>query len=233
MKSSKLKFGWKPQLPPFRAFKKKVYLANAKTSQFIYQLGEGNFIRSFSEDIPLSEIKSVATKQKIEYLKKCFLKYRQITGMGRGIAAVQVGIMERFALIYLPASATPRRWQAGLPNRKEQMMIIINPKILKKSKKLYRRFEACMSEGPVSAPVVRPAWIEFEYYDENGAKCYWDVKDVDDSTRLYNRVFQHEIDHMAGVIFLDKAELKFLTLESDPEFYKNTKFEEVTNEKNK
>lgn len=209
---------WKPQLPPFRAFKKKVYLQNAKTAQFIYQLGEKDTIRMISKPISIKQIGTFATKQKIEYLKKCFLKYRRITGMGRGIAAIQVGIPERFALIYMP-------------DRKEKLMIIINPKVTKKSKDLYRRFESCMSEGPVAAPVVRAAWIEFEYYDESAKKYYWKTKDVDNAGKLYNRVFQHEIDHMNGVIFLDRAELKLFTLDSDPLFYENTKFEKIPTSK--
>lgn len=209
-----MKQSWKPALPPFRDFKKKVYLQNAKTAQFIYQLGEKDTIRQISKQITEKEIVSSVTKQKIAYLKKCFLRYRKITGMGRGVAAIQVGIPERFALIYMP-------------DRQEKLMIVINPEITKKSHKLYRRFESCMSEGPVAAPVVRPAWIEFAYCDESGKRCFWDVKDTSDAGRLYNRVFQHEIDHMNGVIFLDKAELGKITLESDPTFYEKTTFEEV------
>lgn len=205
---------WKPTLPPFRRFKKDVYLKHAETAQFIYQLGEKDTIRTVSKPIPLKLITSEATKQKIAYLKKCFFKYRKITGYGRGIAAVQVGILERFAVIYTP-------------DEKEKMFTIINPKITKRSKKSYRRFEACMSEGPVSAPVVRPAWIEFEYYDEDGKKQVWNTHDTDDESRIYNRVFQHEIDHMDGAIFLDKADVKHITLESDPTFYDSVEFEEV------
>lgn len=205
---------WKPILPPFRRFKKEVYLKHAETAQFIYQLGEGDTIRQISKEIPVKEITSKITKQKIAYLKRCFIKYRKITGYGRGIAAIQVGILERFAVIYTP-------------DRKNKLMVVVNPKIVKKSKKLYRRFEACMSEGPVSAPVVRPAWIEFGYYDEEGKKQVWNTHDIDDNSRIYNRVFQHEIDHMDGKIFLDKAELDKITLESNPTFYDSVEFEEV------
>ncbi len=42
-----------------------------------------------------------------------------------------------------------------------------------------------------------------------------------------NRVFQHEIDHMEGIINIDRCLSKELTLESDPKFYKKTKFEKV------
>lgn len=205
---------WKPKLPPFRKFKKSVFLQHAQTSQFIHQLGELNTIRSTSKKIPVKDITSEDMRQKIAYLKKCMMKYRRITGVGRGIAAVQVGIPECFAVIYIP-------------DKKEKLMTIINPVVIKRSKKKLRFPEGCMSEGPLFAPVVRPSWIEFEYYDEQGKKHYWDTKDEDPKRILYNRVFQHEIDHMDGIIFLDKANLKELVLESDPTYYDKASFEEV------
>src|SRR5436190_17295330 len=109
---------WKPSLPPFRKFKKETYLKHTKTSQFIYQLGEGTTIRDVSQEIPVNQITSKITQQKIAYLKKCLLKFRKITGYGRGIAAVQVGILDRFAAVYTP-------------ERKEKIMIFINPVITK------------------------------------------------------------------------------------------------------
>src|SRR5579864_8654241 len=93
---------WTPQKPPFRKFKAEVYRKHALTSQFIYQLGEGNMIRSVSRDVNKSIILTDIFQQKIAYLKNCLLNYRKITGVGRGIAAIQAGIPERFAVIYMP-----------------------------------------------------------------------------------------------------------------------------------
>ncbi len=204
---------WKPILPPFRKFKEEVYKSHARTAQFIYQLGEGDTVRQKSKPVLIEEITSKTTKQKIQYLKKCMLKYRKITGFGRGIAAIQVGIPERFAVIYTP-------------DREENLLVIINPKITKKSMEVLKFPEGCMSEGPLFAPVKRPSWIEFEYHNENGVKQYWNTKD-EGAGRIYNRVFQHEIDHMDGIIFLDRADLKQLVLESDPNFYEQAKFTKV------
>jgi peptide deformylase len=209
-----MKNKWQPPLPPFRDYKEDVYKKQAKTAQFIHQLGEMGTIRTPSGNVPIVEITSSLMKQKIMYLKQCMLKYRKITGVGRGIAAVQVGILERFAVIYTP-------------ERKEKLFTIINPEITKKSEALLCFPEGCMSEGPTFAPVIRPAWIEFTYYDENGKKQYWDTKDTDRNSRLNNRVFQHEIDHMNGIIFFDRADLSKLTLDSDPTFYEKAAFTPV------
>ncbi len=84
-----------------------------------------------------------------------------------------------------------------------------------------------MSASPIIVPVVRPSWIEFEYYDENGKKQIWNTKDDTKTNRIYNRVFQHEIDHMNGTINIDLVNSSELILKSDPKFYDKASFIEV------
>lgn len=138
--------------------------------------------------------------------------YRRLTDHGRGIAAVQVGIPEKFFVVYTPA----------------ELIIVINPKVTKKSQSLLLYPEMCMSANPIIAPTVRPAWIEFDYYDEDGKKQQWITKDDTDQGRILNRVFQHEIDHMEGIINIDIVrDPKDLILDSDPDFYETATFEEI------
>ena len=84
-----------------------------------------------------------------------------------------------------------------------------------------------MSANPIIAKVTRPAWIEIEYYDEFGNKHHWNTKVTTKKTRSYNRVLQHELDHLDGIICIDKVDSKDLILESDPNFLKTSKYEEV------
>ena len=84
-----------------------------------------------------------------------------------------------------------------------------------------------MSANPIIANIVRPSWVEVEYYDEFGKKQYWNRKDSTKEDKIYNRVFQHEIDHMEGIINIDKVPSKELILQSDPSFYKSASFIEV------
>lgn len=193
--------------PPFSAFKKSVFLKAAKTTNFIFQIGEYPELRKTSREVSVSKITSKEMQEKLSFLKSCLLKYRKLTGYGRGITAVQIGIPERFSVVYTS----------------EKLIIVINPEITKTSKELLRYPEICMSANPIIAPVVRSAWIEFEYYDESGKLQKWNNHD----DKILNRVFQHEIDHMNGIINIDLVEPKELFLESDPDFYKNAKFEEV------
>lgn len=203
---------WEPPKPPFIDFKKEVFTKVAQVSEFIFQIGEYDKLREPSKQVAVEKIQSEDFKAKVHYLKDCMRKYRELTGYGRGITAVQIGIPERFSVIHTP----------------EELMIIINPKITKKSRKMLLYPEICMSANPIIAPTVRPAWIEFEYYDEAGHLQHWTTKDDTDQGRIMNRVFQHEIDHMEGIINIDIVRNpKELILESNPEYYDKAKFEEI------
>jgi peptide deformylase len=204
---------WEPKKPPFTVFKKAVFTKAATVSEFIYQIGEYPHLRKSSKDVSREAIHSEEFKAKVQYLKDCIVRYRALTGYGRGITAVQIGIPERFSVIYTPT----------------KLLIIINPKITKKADNLLLFPEICMSANPIIAPTVRHAWIEFEYYDEDGKLQQWNTKDDTDQGRIMNRVFQHEIDHMEGIINIDLVrDPKELILESDPDFYDTATFEEVT-----
>lgn len=146
---------WKPQKPRHASYKKEVFSKVIATCSFIYHLGETEALREKSEPVKKEEFNSKNLNAQISYLKRCLRSYRKRTGVGRGITAVQVGVKKRFALIYMPEATG-------------EFMIIINPKITKRSNESYSYPEMCMSANPVIAPVIRPAWIEFEYQDENG-----------------------------------------------------------------
>lgn len=240
---------WKPTLPPFKKYKKKIFQEILQTSRLVYQIGESEILRQPSKPVPIEEVKTKEFQEKIAYIKKVLIKYRKLTGKGRGITAVQIGIPQRFSVIYMPlvfrhsdlelveGEESLNSFENSHPREilhlrqpadpQDDMLVIINPKITKKSAKLYRYPEICMSANPIIASVVRPAWIEFEYYDEFGDKKFWDKKDSDKDEKMYNRVFQHEIDHMDGIINIDKVNSRELILESDPNFHDKAKFEKV------
>ena len=97
-----MKKAWRPELPRYRNYKKKVFKNLIKTSDLVYQIGELDELRKSSDPVEINEITSPNFKKKVKYLKDCLLKYRLLTGYGRGITGVQVGIPLRFSIIYLP-----------------------------------------------------------------------------------------------------------------------------------
>lgn len=213
-----MKKTWSKPLPTFRKHKKKVFSEVVLTGQYIHQLGDTPKLRQSSDPVEENEFGSNIFINQIAYLKSCLKKYRQQTGVGRGITAIQVGIQKRFSVIYMP-------------ELKEQMLIIINPKITKKSSTLLRYPEVCMSASPLITPVVRPSWIEFEYFNESGEKQVWNRKDTDKMGKMYNRVFQHEIDHMNGIINIDLVPGKELIYALDLKYYDTATFEEVSSKR--
>jgi peptide deformylase len=202
---------WKPSKPPFHVNKKKVFLKIPKVGSFIFHIGDSNILRNPSQEIEIKHVQSKEFQRKLQYLKSCFIRYRKITGKGKGIAGVQVGIHERLALIYMP-------------ERKDPYVFIINPKITKVSGEKLTYSEICMSADPLVAPVVRPAWVEVEYYDQNGKKKYWARKNRSVKDKIYNRVWQHEIDHMDGIINIDRVQSKDLSFALDTARYDQATF---------
>jgi peptide deformylase len=119
---------------------------------------------------------------------------------------VQIGIPLRIAVLYI--------------NRKQ--VVLINPEITARSTRFLEYPEICMSSNPVVAKITRPSWVEVSYLNELGRKRIWDEKD----DLILNRVFQHEIDHLDGILNIDLARPGDLIFDADPDFFKNAVFEE-------
>lgn len=188
-------------------YKRSIFNTAAKVAHLTYQIGESDLLRKKSRAVNIKEIKFKKIRDIISKLKKTLLAYKKLTGKGKGIAAVQIGFPLKIAVIFIS----------------DEPVIIINPKIIQKSAELLIHPEICMSANPVIAKVTRPAWVEVEYVDENGNKQFWTNKE----DLIINRVFQHEIDHMEGIINVDLVRSHELILDSDPEFFKKSKFESV------
>jgi peptide deformylase len=76
-------------------------------------------------------------------------------------------------------------------------MVCINPEIIKTSKEQTTIYEGCLSYLGLTLPISRPSSIEVSYYDENGNHHYEKL------TGLTARCFQHELDHLNGIIFTE------------------------------
>ncbi len=108
---------------------------------------------------------------------------------GIGLAAPQIGISKRIFVIdteYLKISP--------------EKGIIINPEIEESSEDINSHEEGCLSVPNVYAPVKRPIGIKYSYYTIEGKK----VRGEDNS--FWARVFQHELDHLDGILFIDKVD---------------------------
>ena len=137
----------------------------------------------------IKDIKEMLRNSQIEELAK---KYDLRPGMG--LSAIQLGIAKRyFVVVY--------EYEEG----KFEEYVVVNPKILSESEeKIYvEEGEGCLSVNrPIEGIVPRAARIKVEFFDEKGNK---------QNLRLREElaiVFQHEIDHLNGILFYDHIDKK-------------------------
>ncbi len=109
------------------------------------------------------------------------LKETMFARQGIGLAAPQVGIPKRIIVVQ---EKTP--------------LVFINPKIVKKSSETTLEQEGCLSFPGIFLKIKRANEIEIKALNEEGAKISFK------SEGLMARVFQHEIDHLDGVLCIDR-----------------------------
>lgn len=122
---------------------------------------------------------------------------------GIGIAANQVGQSWRMAVISHEAFEKGSEHTADL--------VIINPTITKAPKTRLLE-EGCLSIPGIFGRVPRADRVRVKTYDRHGKKL--DIK----ARGLLAHVLQHEIDHLDGIVFADKAE-RLITNESNEHQY--------------
>ena len=111
---------------------------------------------------------------------------------GVGIAAPQVAASDR---LFIVASRPNPRY----PNAPEmEPTPMINPKIIASSTEIVNGWEGCLSIPGIRGLVPRSQAIEVEYTDRNGKLQKQELTD------FVARIFQHEYDHLDGIVFLDR-----------------------------
>ena len=108
---------------------------------------------------------------------------------GIGIAAPQIGEQKRIFLIETSL----------FPDIKIPSDLFINPKIVQRSFKRTSGEEGCLSVKGMYGTVKRAKTVTLEAYDIKGKKFKFKASD------LLARVFQHETDHLEGILYIDKA----------------------------
>lgn len=113
---------------------------------------------------------------------------------GVGIAAPQIAVSYR---LFIVAS----RPNARYPHAPEmQPTAMINPRIIGHSSEMLKDWEGCLSVPDIRGLVPRYQTVEVEYTD-----CYGNLQ-KQELTDFIARIFQHEYDHLEGLVFLDRVE---------------------------
>ncbi len=106
---------------------------------------------------------------------------------GRGLAAPQVGVMRRLFVMDVA-------WKEGPP----APGVYLDPEILSASGETVAMSEACLSIPGIATEIIRPATIRLAWTDLDGRRH---VAGLDGAAA---RCAQHEIDHLDGIVTLDR-----------------------------
>ena len=139
------------------------------------------FLRKKARKINIEKNRS----QVIYFSKRLLKTVQDPKNMGVGIAAPQVGLRRQIILVQ------------RFDKVNEPYEIYINPIIKSCSEEKKAGKEGCLSIPDCSAEVFRPTNIVIEYLDIEGKKH---IEEVSGFTSV---IFQHEIDHLNGILFID------------------------------
>ena len=152
-------------------------------------------------------VKKPESKEVLDLAKELIKICKKTNGVG--VSAPQVGKnIDLFIVWSKPNKRYPKAPKFG-PE------VVINPKILSKSKVEEKEFEGCLSIPGIRAKIVRHKEIEVSYTNLGGII----VKQK--FSGFVARIFQHEFDHLQGILILDRADSK--EIYSEKEFKKITK----------
>lgn len=137
-----------------------------------------NILRRRAALVPDPRSAALACREMLELMR---------TRDGIGLAAPQVGISGRFFVL-------------GLPRDRDR--VFINPEIIAAARRQSRSEESCLSLPGVTVEVPRYPWVDVRAWDETGEP--FEIR----ARGLLARAIQHELDHLNGVLCIDRIDQK-------------------------
>jgi peptide deformylase len=110
--------------------------------------------------------------------------FRRANGFGRAVSAPQIGVAQRFIAMNLGAGP----------------LLLVNPEIVLRSGEEFTLWDDCMSFPSLLVRVCRYQSISVHFLDENGNPHDWQRVD-----QAKSELLQHEIDHLDGILAVDRA----------------------------
>jgi len=110
---------------------------------------------------------------------------------GLGLAAPQIGVSQRVAVVEITDTDQDGRETTTL-------YTLVNPEIVRKSDETWEHAEGCLSIPGWRGDVERPLTITIKALDRSGNRTRFEA------SGMLARAIQHEIDHLDGVMYIDK-----------------------------
>ena len=169
----------------------------------IVQTGD-KVLRETAKEIALTEIKTPKIKG---ILKKMTIALSNAKD-GVALAAPQIGLPLRIFIVLKEYTENKtakelkeiqEKKEKSPEQKKTETAVFINPKITKISKKKQTVKEGCLSVTGVFGIIARAEKVTVEAYNEKGEKF------TRGASGLLAQIFQHEMDHLNGILFTDTA----------------------------
>jgi peptide deformylase len=145
----------------------------------ILKLGHPDLYR-ISEPVRKRELPLL--QDTIDLMGRCIVAFREKYGLGRAIAAPQVGLQKRLIVVNI-----------------DKPYPIFNPEFIWKSEKMVEIWDDCMSFPELFVKVRRHYALHMKFLDDNWEEQVWELQG--DMAEL----LQHEYDHLEGVLATMKA----------------------------
>jgi peptide deformylase len=186
----------------------------------IRQVGE-QVLRRRARVLSADEILDRSTQELIESMRETMHD-----APGVGLAAPQVGFPLQLVVIEdqaefiqkLPAEQVAERERRPVP-----FHVLINPRLTVLSSEAAEFFEGCLSLTGFTAVVPRAKQVRVEFLNERAEPV------TIEATGWYARILQHEIDHLGGVLYVDRMNSRtFFTQDNYVRHWKDRSVAEVT-----
>ncbi len=146
-------------------------------------------LHDIAEEVPVEEITSAKVQKVIKDMKTVLNNCPR----GVAIAAPQIGIGLRIFVVH-DTTSDKKDDEARIPD-----LVAINPRIVKYSKKSAEMEEGCLSIPNQYGRTIRSTNVTMRAYDENGQEY------ERGAGGLLAHIFQHETDHLDGILYTDHA----------------------------
>jgi peptide deformylase len=147
----------------------------------ILQLGDPR-LRQVSA--PVMDFADFTFRENHRQLHATLAAFRRVHGFGRAISAPQIGVPQRFIALNLGTGP----------------QLLVNPEVTWTSQETFTMWDDCMSFPSLLVRVQRYQSISICYLNEHGNRHEWPQLD-----RALSELLQHEIDHLDGVLAVDRA----------------------------
>jgi len=161
-------------------------------------------LHQIAEEVPVEEISSSKVQKVLRDMRAALKEYNVQGFVAVAIAAPQIGVPLRIFLVH--DMSEDRDPKETVPD-----IVAINPTITKLSRRKQTVGEGCLSVPEKYGAVKRAARCTLRALDENGEEF------ERGAGGLLAQIFQHECDHLDGVLFVDRAEKVWTKDEMDSE----------------